>query len=284
MSFEYWYMFPISTVIAMIAMASGVGGATFFTPIFLLWLKLPIEIAIGTGLITQFFGFSSGVVAYVRRRLIDYRLAMSILVVSVPMAIVGVVVAKYFNPDTLKAILGLGLLGIAFSLLRSPDRGEVESQEKAFAKDAAPEFARCLVDATGQRYYYNVGNKWMGMLLAAVGGMFTGAISTGLGALNSYFLLQRCKVPSNVAVATSVFAVAGTALTAAIGHLLGFVQSGPQTLRQVAEIVIFTIPGVIIGGQIGPLLASRVSQKTLERGLGMLFILMAIFLLAQQLV
>ena len=122
------------------------------------------------------------------------------------------------------------------------------------------------------------------MLVAAVGGLFTGAISTGLGELNSYFLLQRCKVPSKVAVATSVFAVAGTALSAAVGHLFGFIQSGPETLGQVAKIVVFTVPGVIIGGQLGPQLASRVSQKTLEHGLGWLFVLVAILMLAQQLV
>jgi uncharacterized membrane protein YfcA len=39
-------------------------------------------------------------------------------------------------------------------------------------------------------------------------------ISTGLGELNGYFLLQRCRVPSKVSVATSIFVVALTALSA----------------------------------------------------------------------
>ena len=30
MTVDYWYMFPAAVVIATIAMASGVGGATFF--------------------------------------------------------------------------------------------------------------------------------------------------------------------------------------------------------------------------------------------------------------
>ncbi len=283
MSLEYWYMFPVATVIAMIAMASGVGGATFFAPIFLLWLKLPIEIAVGTGLITEVFGFSSGVVAYMRKKLIDYKLATTMLVVSVPMAIVGVVVAKYFDPNTLKVILAMGLLAIAFSLLRSPGHEEVESADKSIEQDAASGSERCIVDANGQKFCYTVCDKRVGMLVAAVGGLFTGAISTGLGELNSYFLLQRCKVPSKVAVATSVFAVAGTALSAATGHLFGFFQSGPEALSEVTKIVTFTVPGVIIGGQLGPLLSSRVSQKTLERALGGLFILVAMLMLGQQL-
>ena len=60
MSFEYWFMFPVAILVATTAMASGVEGATFFTPIFLLVLGLPIEVAIGTGLITEVFGFASG--------------------------------------------------------------------------------------------------------------------------------------------------------------------------------------------------------------------------------
>ena len=52
MTLEYWFMFPISILIATIAMASGVEGATFFTPLFILALGLSPEIAIGKGLIT----------------------------------------------------------------------------------------------------------------------------------------------------------------------------------------------------------------------------------------
>ena len=37
-------------------------------------------------------------------------------------------------------------------------------------------------------------------------------ISTGLGEMNGYFLLQRCKVPSRVSVATNVSVVAVAAL------------------------------------------------------------------------
>lgn len=60
MSAQYWFMLPVATVIAIIAMASGIGGATFFVPVFILALRLPPEVAIGTGLITEVFGFASG--------------------------------------------------------------------------------------------------------------------------------------------------------------------------------------------------------------------------------
>ena len=50
MTFEYWYLFPLSVLIATTAMASGIGGAVFFSPLFILVLKLEPSIAIGTAL------------------------------------------------------------------------------------------------------------------------------------------------------------------------------------------------------------------------------------------
>jgi uncharacterized membrane protein YfcA len=124
-------------------------------------------------------------------------------------------------------------------------------------------------------------NRAEGRTIAGVGGLFIGMISTGLGELNGYFLLQRCRVPSRVAVATSVFVVAVTALVASTGHFIKFVQTGGDTLNMVLSLVIFTVPGVIIGGQIGPAVSSRISQHTLERGLAALFIIVAALMLGE---
>ena len=47
-SLKFWYMLP-AVLIATTAMVSGVEGATFFSPLFILALGLPPEVAIGTG-------------------------------------------------------------------------------------------------------------------------------------------------------------------------------------------------------------------------------------------
>ncbi len=53
LTFHYWFMFPISIAIATIAMSTGIGGAVFFSPIFMLALKIEPSVAIGTALITE---------------------------------------------------------------------------------------------------------------------------------------------------------------------------------------------------------------------------------------
>ncbi|MBN1666064.1 MAG: sulfite exporter TauE/SafE family protein [Anaerolineales bacterium] len=282
MSLEYWFMFPVSILIATIAMASGVEGATFFAPFFLLVLRLPPHIAIGTGLITEVFGFASGLFAYGRKRLIDYSLGLNLLILTIPAAILGTWASARIAPDILKAILGVGLAVVGLSFLRALSHKQVVvMDEEIQAGINRLDKKTKLVVANGEEIEYQACNRTEGMAISGVGALFMGLVSTGLGEMNGYFLLQRCRVPSKVAVATSVFVVAITALIAASGHLLGLVQSGGDTLTTVLSLCLFTIPGVIIGGQLGSLVAASIPQRMLETGLGFLFILVAMLTLGQ---
>lgn len=275
MNFEYWFMLPISILISTIAMAAGVEGATFFTPLFILALGLPAEIAIGVGLITEVFGFASGVSAYARRRLIDYRFGKQLLWVTIPLSLVGAWLAGIVPTEALKVLLGLGLLAIAGTFLRPhklSERPRVDS-------DTVQEHETILTTADGEEIRYRVCNIRTGRFFAGVGALFIGMISTGQGELNGYFFLKRCRVPARVAIATSVFVVAITALVASVGHVVRFVTAGGDTLTTVLSLVMFTVPGVLIGGQIGPWLTSRISQPQLERGLAFLFIAVALLTL-----
>ncbi len=172
--------------------------------------------------------------------------------------------------------VGVGLLLIALTFLKSPEKESIDLLDGEIKKRYPKEIATTtLVTREGEEISYTVCNKAEGGILGGIGALFIGMISTGLGEMNGYFLLQRCKVPSRVSIATSVFIVSITALVASISHFVGFLSAGPDTLSLVYSIVIFTIPGVIIGGQIGPLLASRIPQRTLEVGLAVLFILVS---------
>lgn len=69
-------------LIATIAMATGIGGAVFFSPVFMPALRLEPSEACGAAFITELFGFNSGLVAHWKRRLIDWRLGRALLTVS----------------------------------------------------------------------------------------------------------------------------------------------------------------------------------------------------------
>jgi len=282
MTLQYWYMLPLAIVIATIATASGVGGATLFAPLLILALGIPPEVAIGAALVTEVFGFASGLYAYARKRLIDYRLGKVLLVTTIPMALLGVWMSELIEPDTLKAILGVGLFTVAANSLRAPERKDILRLDKAIQEEYGGEKAETrLITAEGEEIRYTVCNRTEGRLIAGLGGLFKGLIATGLGELNDHFLLERCRVPSKVSVATGVFVVLFTTLSASVGHLVGLALTGGQELTTALSLVIFTIPGVILGGQLGPWVVSRFPQRDLERGLHILLLLFAALTLAE---
>lgn len=242
MIFEYWFMLPVAVLVATVAMASGVEGATFFTPLFLLALRLPPEVAIGTGLITEAFGFGSGLHAYGRKRLIDYRLGSGLL---------GTWLSARLPPDVLRAALGIGLVILAISFLKPHSPARVSPHPHETPDRGKMGMETCLVTADGEAIRYTPCHQVEARLITGVGGLFLGLVSTGLGEMNGYFLLRRCRAPGRVAVATSVFVVAMTALVASAGHLVGFIQAGSETLDLVLRIVLFTVPGVVVGARLG---------------------------------
>jgi len=279
-TYELWYLLPLSILIATIAMSSGIGGAVFFSPLFMIALKLDPIVAVGTALLTELFGFSSGLIAYVKAQLIDYKLGMHLLLFSVPMAIVGTIFGSEVPPDILKTIFAVGIIFIGtqlFSLWRKEEREKNEVNRK---EEFKIHFEKLLVDKQGKEYKYTICNKNMGRFFAGIGGAFLGMISVGLAELQEYHLVAKCKVPAPVAVATSVFVVVVTVLVASVGHFYEFaVHAETAVINQVVNIAIFTIPGVIIGGQLGPLLQKKLPEDKMKIGVSLLFVLVGGFML-----
>lgn len=279
LTFELWYLFPVSILIATIAMSSGIGGAVFFSPLFMLGLQLDPRIAIGAALATELFGFTSGLVAYVKAKLIDFDLAKNLLVFSVPAAILGSLYAENIPAIVLKAVFAVGLMFIGQQLFSTWRKEEREKMEQNHREEFKDDFESELTDSKGRVYRYTVCNRNMGRSFAAIGGAFVGMISVGLAELQEYHLVARCKVPTPVAVATSVFVLVITVLVASVGHFYEFATEGGEEMNQVLNVIIFTIPGVVIGGQIGPKLQSIVPEDKMKAAISVVFMLIGVFML-----
>jgi uncharacterized membrane protein YfcA len=52
-------------------------------------------------------------------------------------------------------------------------------------------------------------------------------------------------------------------------------------LTTMGNLLLFTVPGVVIGAQLGPAVARRVSDRAMEIGLGVLFTVTAALLLVE---
>ena len=68
---------------------------------------------------------------------------------------------------------------------------------------------------------------------------------------------------------------------APLGHVYTFVTEADSTiLSQVLNVIVFTVPGVLIGGQIGPLLQARLNPDVVKVGMSFLFIGVGVFMLS----
>ncbi|MDH3337709.1 MAG: sulfite exporter TauE/SafE family protein, partial [Gammaproteobacteria bacterium] len=119
----YWFMFPVAMCVATLAMLSGIGGAALFTPIFVLIFPLlgpeyalqGTVVAIGTALLTETFGFTSGFIGYYRKRLIDFAIVFKYLRIAAPVAIAGAFLAHLVPGGLL--ILGYAVLVLILAII-----------------------------------------------------------------------------------------------------------------------------------------------------------------------
>merc|ERR1719238_218011 len=339
----YWFMFPVSILVATLAMTFGVGGAVLFSPIFIVvfpLLGVPTlspATAFASSLLIMLVGFGSGLVGYQCRGLIDYRTGADFLALTAPMAIVGAVVQSWLAGPALLLLFAamMGFLAVLVFVRRQPRPTSsqppccMHEMTSTSAGSAAPagvaqqaaapsqdveavnpagtgaldstqdmlrdptrlpstsvssvasgsglgrgcvwryfnaSSPRQLVDSKGITHSYVVRHPPAAVGLVSLGAFVTGLASVGVGETTVSTLRVMCHLPMRVAAATSVFVVAVTIAAASVTNvIISGVGSVPWTL------VMFAAPGVLIGGQIGPHVSSKVPSWAAERALVALF-------------
>lgn len=276
----YWFMFPVSIAVATCAMLSGIGGAALFTPIFILVFPLLGEeyvlastmTAIAAALFTQTFGFLSGFIGYYRRKLIDYALAWRLFRFSVPVAILGALTANLVHDSVLLAGYALLVTVLAFVMWKVP----MQVTEAGVRVDGRATVER--TDSRGETYTYEMPHFGPGSLgLTSVGAFLTGMVSVGIGEVTISQLTHK-RVPIAVAAATSVLVVILTIVFATTTMLADLIQAGGWT-NVPWNLLAYSVPGVLIGGQIGPRLQGLVPQQQMRRAIGVLFATLAVAML-----
>lgn len=98
----------------------------------------------------------------------------------------------------------------------------------------------------------------------------TTAMLGGIGEVLMPQLVRHCKIPVPVAAATSVLVVIVTVMSASFTHILSLISQGG--IGAVPwHLVMYTAPGVVIGGQIGSRLQGRISAEKMEKIIAILF-------------
>jgi len=254
---------------AILANMTGIEGGMVFVPIFILLFGLSPQEAAGVSMATMVFGLGAGSLAYARQRRIDFRLGVALLAVSLPGTILGALLTPYLSAKALELLLGLLLASLG---LRMIFRRELSKKQPAIEGPASG-WRRVWIDRGGTEFCYTVRHLPLGLLIYLLIGFVAGLLGIGGGAIKVPILILLLGLPPHIAVATSVFTMAWTALVGglthgAIGHVLPMY-------------VLYLVPGVLVGSQVGARLAKRTPAAFLTKLLGWIVILIGLTILAK---
>ncbi|MEM1204463.1 MAG: sulfite exporter TauE/SafE family protein [Acidobacteriota bacterium] len=243
---EFWYLFPVGLTIASVGMSSGVSGSNFWIPIYLLGMGLDPRVAFWASLLTLLFGFGSGVLRNLRAGTVSGPLLARSLAAAGPMACLGAVASNHLPVDGLLTAFAAfaGAYGIALLL---PASGGGDSPQQ---------------------------RRWFPRVVALTAGALQGAIATGAGALLMPSLLKDEKISHHAeAIGTTVTAVFTLSLISVVFRIDAALWVALQDHGDaLLEMMTFAVPGVVIGGQVGPRIAQRLPRRWLRRYVGALLV------------
>lgn len=280
---EFWWMFPIAFIIAVIVNTVGISGAALFVPFFVVifpFLSTPIgpEQSVKVGLITESFGLSSSALAFLRYGLVDRKIGILTVAGAAPFVIGGAFLSFYIPKILLQYIIAFALMISVYLLLNEKRR---KSKHECILKDVIDYHIEghhdnaTLVDMDGKTYYYcrrGYGKRFLGY---GAGGLFQGLAGFGIGELGIISMVLT-NIPIRVAIGTSHLIVALTAVIASSTHVL---QSLTRNIETPWNIVFVTVPAVITGGQVAPYVSAKLRTSVLENFVAVLFSVLVIALI-----
>lgn len=254
---SFWFMLPVAVVFATVAMMAGIGGAVLFSPFFIIVLKIEPLLALSAGLVIEFFGFTSGLIGYWYKKSIAFKIVRKLIIFTMPATVAGVFLGRLIPVSVLKSMLAMLILYLAYEFLL---RG----------KECLPKDLRCTGIAPSDREVI------LTPLIKATslfGGLLIGMISSGLGEINEYNFLKKLQLSVPLSSGTSVFLVAMSATVGSILHAY-FLSREPSVFLNVLSLIVFTVPGVILGAQLGVRLSKTINTKVMGKFVGGLFLIL----------
>ncbi|MFC7167198.1 sulfite exporter TauE/SafE family protein [Halospeciosus flavus] len=284
--------FAICTTVCALAMEAAV----IFTPAFLFvfpvlvtgWPMLHPAEAIGLSLGVEVFGYTSSVSGYWYREQVDFGIAAKLLAITIPIAIVARAVSFLVPSNVLLLAFGFmlaGLAGVLFQAHRHGGRSLTEVvpfgeylHSPTVTKDYLPQTRLFGEEGRG----FDLSNSDRGFV--AVGGVMAGLVGIAIGEISQTVLSIRKRVPLKISTGTSALVLHVT-IIAALLMTLALMRFAPGLaghgfsipLRALAVIA----PTVVVGGQVGSYVNSRLSEETTLRVLMTAYFLVGTFVVVR---
>ncbi|MFB6196008.1 MAG: TSUP family transporter [Haloplanus sp.] len=311
----------ISLLICITVCTLAMEAAVLFTPAFLFvfprivtgFPALTVNEAIGLSLFVEFFGYTSSVSGYWFREQIDFNAAARILTITIPLAVLARIGSYFVPSSSLLALFGILLLALAVVLYYSHEHGgtracmlcgdslalmdgkpdadyccSAQAEGTGITDGGQPEYAPRTTfrrrETGGESLVFDLTDK----AIKGLAGVLAGLLGIAVGELTNTMLTVRKRLPVQLAVGTAAFVLHITILTALLANLV-ILRIQPPGL-DVAGFAIplgvgaILAPTVIVGGQVGSLINSKMSEETAIRVMIVAYMLVGLFVLGRILV
>jgi uncharacterized membrane protein YfcA len=236
MNLDYWYIFPLAICVCILCNASGFSGSVLFQPFFNFVLQVPIAQSVATGIATETIGMSSGAFRYWRMgNKIDIKAVKKVFFYVYAGIAAGIFLFVFLPKLWLRLIVGCSIFSIASYQLYLAYLGKFGVNDRADLK---------ILESPKSR---------IKSFLAGVSSASTG---TGVAEIHQPMFEHDAGLATKKANATAILIEAlGNWFITILNIKLGNINY---------EILIFSASGVLIGGQIGPLVSNYVSDRILK--------------------
>ena len=230
---------------------AGMSAAAVIGPMLITFLGVPAYDAVGIGLVSDVLASLVSAYTYKKSGNLDVKNSLPLLISVLAVTIIGSFAASFLPERAMSGTMQVALILIGLRFLLKPVNKTREQLEEGTPRGR--------------------------LIKAIVGGICVGFICGFAGAGGGMMLLLVLTTflgyPMHLAVGTSVFIMAFTALTGGISH---FMIGGIPDVLCLVLCVVFTLVWTRIASRI----ANRAEAKTLNRVVGIVMIATSIVILA----
>jgi uncharacterized membrane protein YfcA len=243
----------------------GLGGGIFIIPCLTLFLDVPIHSAIAAGLVAVIATSTSGSAAYLRRGLVNLRLAVCVETVLAAGALTGGLVGAMLDKTVLSVVFGAVMIGVSFYM----GLGRAALIHTHPEKESLGSLGGDYHDAhLGQVVRYRVRRLPVGLFAGLVAGNISGLLGVGGGFMTVPAMALIMGVPMRAAAATSSLMLGVTACAGAVVYFArGMVDP---------TVAVPVVLGVTAGALLGSRLALKVRQSVLAGVLAVMLLALSL--------
>ena len=229
---------------------AGMSAAAVVGPILVAFLGIPPYEAVGIGLISDVLASAISAYTYKKNGNLDIKNSLPMMLSVLVVTVIGSFVASFLPERAMGNTMQVALIFIGLRFILKPVTTTKEQMAAIEPKER--------------------------LIKSIIGGIFIGFIcgfvGAGGGMMMLFVLTSFLGYQMHMAVGTSVFIMAFTALTGGVSH---FIIGGIPDLTSLVFCVLFTL----LWARIAAYLANKSDAKTLNRVVGIIMILTSIAIL-----